>query len=95
MGHYEKLHVTAGGDAEGGWMVDIHDGQNSAVYSTEGGTLETAIKAALSDHAKAFPTAPGEHDFEFPAAAAPVSHANESAAPAASDANQPAETSGA
>lgn len=61
---YDKLRVTVGGDAAGGFLVDIHDGENNAVYSPEGvGNTDEAVAAALTDHGKGFPKAPTENDY--------------------------------
>lgn len=44
------------GDAEGGWLVEVHDGDNAATYSPDGATSASeAEHIALQAHALAFP----------------------------------------
>jgi len=42
--------VTVGGDAAGGWLVDIHDGEKNVVYSPEAATAEEAEAKARAAH---------------------------------------------
>lgn len=42
--------VTVQGDATGGWLVDIHDGNTSKVYSPEAATAEEAEAKARAAH---------------------------------------------
>lgn len=45
------FRLTVDGDAEGGWMVDIHDGTTNAVYRPEGPENDReAAMAALAMH---------------------------------------------
>ncbi len=45
------LRLSAGGDAEGGWLVDVHDGVKHGVYRPEGVTSDAAaLVAALHEH---------------------------------------------
>lgn len=39
------LNITVGGDAEGGYMVDIHDGARSGTYSPAG--VDTDVDALV------------------------------------------------
>lgn len=49
-----RTHVT--GDAEHGWIVDIHDGTNHGAYSPEAPDAETADRLANEMHkAKFYP----------------------------------------
>jgi hypothetical protein len=59
--------ISVGGDSEGGWLVDIHDGTNAAVYSPEGADAEAAKSAAVSAHKEAFyPQPKTEMDAQHP-----------------------------
>lgn len=94
---YEKIRVLSGGDAKGGFLIDLHDGQNSAVYSPDAKDMNEAVKKALADHAKAFSDAPTESDYVPEEAADPVAdlpvETTVGAAPAASaETTQPAQT---
>ena len=42
--------VTVGGDAVGGWLVDIHDGDKNVAYSPEAATAEEAEDKARIAH---------------------------------------------
>jgi hypothetical protein len=42
--------ITAGGDVDGGWLVDIHDGDRHGVYRPEAETAEEAREKALAEH---------------------------------------------
>lgn len=44
------LRLSVGGDAEGGWMVDIHDGEKNGCYRSEGDTPVAALVAAIKEH---------------------------------------------
>lgn len=44
------LRLSVGGDAEGGWMVDIHDGEKNGCYRPEGDTPVAALVAAIKEH---------------------------------------------
>lgn len=62
----DKIRTTVGGDAKGGFLVDLHDGLHNPTYRPEGvKTPDDAVKAALADHAKEFPEAPTATDYEF------------------------------
>lgn len=75
---YDKLRVTVGGDAAGGFLVDIHDGENSTVYNPQGvGNTNEAVAAALKDHGSAFPKAPTENDYVPQESAYPAPAASE------------------
>ena len=54
---WKDPRVIVDGDAEKGWIVDIHDGVNHGVYSPEASDAEAAKAEALALHAKAFPAA--------------------------------------
>lgn len=47
------LRLTVGGNVEGGWMVDIHDGTVNGLYRPEASTGEEAGIKALLQHAEA------------------------------------------
>jgi hypothetical protein len=50
--------ITPGGDAKGGWMVEIHDGDRAETYSPKAENAEQAREAAIAVHtAKHFPEA--------------------------------------
>lgn len=51
----DSMRVTVGGDPEGGWLVDIHDGTEWGVYHPEAADAETAKAAALKAHCEAYP----------------------------------------
>lgn len=96
---YDKIRVTVGGDPEGGWLVDIHDGENSQVYNPAGKTADDAVASALKDHREAFKNASKEDDY-VPADAAQAeadetTSADEGAAPAPVASTEPAPTSAA
>lgn len=48
--------VSVSGDAEGGWIVDVHDGDKHGVYSPKGKTIEEVKEAALKEHGYKKPT---------------------------------------
>lgn len=51
--------VTVTGDAEHGWIVDIHDGDHQGVYSPEGAAdAEAAAKTAMDAHFDKYGTRP-------------------------------------
>jgi hypothetical protein len=64
------MQVTIGGNARGGWLVDVHDGVNSGVYSPRASNDETAREKAIGMHRKAFRLA--ENDPEIPGPASGV-----------------------
>lgn len=43
--------VTVGGDPEGGWLVDVHDGVHAGVYSPDAVDADEAKAKALDMHA--------------------------------------------
>jgi len=47
--------VTVQGDADGGWIVEVNDGDHVGVYSPEEKDAKKAEKAALAMHADAYP----------------------------------------
>lgn len=84
---FDKIRVIPGGDPEGGWLIDVHDGENSAVYNPTGATMDAAVAAALADHRKAFPKAPAESDYTpTEPAPEPEAQSNEASEPAAAPA---------
>lgn len=50
----DKIRVDATGDAVGGWIVDVHDGERNEVYRPEAATKEEAAEAALNAHMKLY-----------------------------------------
>lgn len=54
MTKFEKMRVSVGGDPKGGWLVDIHDGENHSCQSPEGANGRAAAEAAVQAHCKAF-----------------------------------------
>jgi hypothetical protein len=46
-----ETRISVNGDAEAGWIVDVHDGDRQGVYSPDGKTAAEAITAALKEHA--------------------------------------------
>lgn len=48
------LRTDVGGDPVGGWLVDIHDGDNHGVYSPTAATAVEALTAALEMHRAKF-----------------------------------------
>lgn len=62
------MRISVGGDAEGGWLIDVHDGVNHAVYSPSAKNAEEAEKLALDAHKEAFPPAEAEAEEIIPAA---------------------------
>lgn len=42
-----ELRLSVGGDPDGGWLVDIHDGDRSEVYRPPGENVKTVTLAAL------------------------------------------------
>lgn len=46
--------VSVGGDASGGWLVDVHDGHYHAVYRPEAVDGGEAEASARRMHAEAF-----------------------------------------
>ena len=42
--------VIVGGDAHGGWLIDIHDGEHHGVYSPAAGDEAAALAAAWDEH---------------------------------------------
>jgi hypothetical protein len=65
------MRITVGGDAETGWLVDIHDGFKQGCYSPPADTPELAAVLALQIHAGIagrpfeFPRSPMEDDREM------------------------------
>jgi len=51
--------ITVSGNAEGGWHVEIHDGDNFGSYSPEAATADEASAKALAEHAAKFPPPAG------------------------------------
>ncbi len=49
----EAHAVTVSGDADGGWIVEVHDGDRHEVYSPKAKTEDGAAKEALKLFAKA------------------------------------------
>lgn len=45
------LRITVDGDPDGGWLVEIHDGDAIKVYRPEGDTPLAALSAALAEFA--------------------------------------------
>lgn len=45
-----NLRISVGGDAEGGWLVDIHDGETNSVHRPSGATAIEAARYALDDY---------------------------------------------
>ena len=63
----DAIRVKVDGDAKGGWIVEIHDGERLRIYSPEEGKAERPEHAA--DHAereylKEFPKAAADRLFE-------------------------------
>jgi hypothetical protein len=52
MTDFLREHVS--GDAEGGWIVDLHDGFYHSVYSPVAETAEAALAMAHDEFKKAF-----------------------------------------
>ena len=50
----EFPHVTVGGDAVGGWIVDIHDGTNWGTYHPKAATTDEARQMAHDEHCAKF-----------------------------------------
>lgn len=46
----ENPRIEIGGDPEGGWLIDIHDGVNHAVYRPNGKKDTEAVAAAVKEH---------------------------------------------
>lgn len=46
----ESPRIEIGGDPEGGWLIDIHDGVNHAVYRPNGKKDTEAVAAAVKEH---------------------------------------------
>lgn len=44
------LRLSVDGDAEGGWLVDIHDGKMNGCYRPEGDTEVAVLVAAIQEH---------------------------------------------
>lgn len=44
------LRLSVGGDAEGGWLVDVHDGEKAGAYRPEGDSDAAALVAAIKEH---------------------------------------------
>jgi len=55
------MRITVGGDAETGWLVDIHDGFKQGCYSPPADTPELAAVLSLQIHAGI-----AGRPFEFP-----------------------------
>ena len=69
MSKWEEWRVSTTGDAEHGWLVDIHDGVNSAVYNPTGETLADVEKAAKTEHSgKYWPVAANQQTVQLPPA---------------------------
>jgi hypothetical protein len=51
---WDKWRITGSGNAADGFIVDVHDGVNNAVYRPEVATIEDALSEAESSHASAF-----------------------------------------
>lgn len=49
-----KLKITVDGDAKGGWIVGVHDGDNHDSYSPEAESAEEAAAKAAQMHYAAF-----------------------------------------
>lgn len=66
-----ELRVTVGGDPEGGWMVDVHDGDRNEIYRPDGShkTPGEAALAALVEHCPDLNSAMHKHDEDIIAAA--------------------------
>lgn len=45
-----ELRLSVGGDPEGGWLVDIHDGARHETYRPEAATLPEALMTAWREH---------------------------------------------
>ena len=71
------LRIIAGGDAEHGWLVDLHDGVTAAVYRPEAPNAFDAAKAAIDAHVAAIAA------IATPAAEPPVTEPTQDAAPEA------------
>lgn len=44
------LNISVGGDAAGGYLVDVHDGTKSGVYRPDAADDHEAFAAALKEH---------------------------------------------
>lgn len=61
MDNQRTWRITGGGDAVGGFMIDIHDGSNQGAYTVTAQTLVEAENKAKAEHVARFhaPTADG------------------------------------
>jgi hypothetical protein len=50
-----RIHVT--GDPDGGWIVDLHDGDKQGTYRPTAGTVQEAAIDAINEH---FPQIPAQ-----------------------------------
>ena len=64
------LRLSVGGDAEGGYLVDVHDGDRQGVYSPTAKTAAEAIQKALKEHAGEKEPEKDDKDDKKPAALA-------------------------
>lgn len=46
-----QTRVSVSGDAESGWIVDVHDGDKQGTYTPTGKTVAAVIAAAMKEHA--------------------------------------------
>jgi len=53
---WAEPRTTAGGSAETGWIVDVHDGNRHEVYRVDGADEAAAIAAAMDLFKKSEPT---------------------------------------
>jgi len=61
--------ITVDGDAKGGWIIDIHDGRNTATYSPEADSAEEAKAAAVKAHTETFHCNTGAQQSSHPTSA--------------------------
>jgi hypothetical protein len=54
MSETNDWRVTAGGDAEAGFLVDIHDGEHYGVYNPQVDSLAAAEAQAVQEHSARF-----------------------------------------
>ena len=53
------LRITVDGNAEHGWLAEVHDGAQAVTYEPDGADVWDALSNTLSRH-RAPPTEPGE-----------------------------------
>lgn len=67
-----ELRLSVGGDPDGGWLVDIHDGDRSEVYRPPGESVKTVILAAVWSLCQHDPSLHGPWEPQAPADDLPV-----------------------